>query len=84
MPPLDPVLQARLDAFQNYKVKHPYLEAMDRLLSDAIGKHTSYRLLALYGPVSVFLTVGYLDFAHFTLKNKQHRQAGRGLSAEVK
>ncbi len=53
MPPLDPVLQARLDAFQNYKVKHPSLEAMDRLLSDAIGEHTSYRLLALYGPSGV-------------------------------
>lgn len=53
MPPLDPELQARLDAFQNYKVKHPSLEAMDRLLSDAIGEHTSYHLLALYGPSGV-------------------------------
>lgn len=53
MPSLDPVLQARLDAFQNYKVKHPYLESMDRLLSDAIGEHTSYHLLALYGPSGV-------------------------------
>lgn len=48
MPSLDPVLQARLAAFQNYKVKHTYLETMDRLLSEAIGEHTSYHLLALY------------------------------------
>ena len=53
MPPLDPAFQARLEAFQRFKIKHPYLEEMDHLLSDAIQEHTSYHLLALYGPSGV-------------------------------
>ena len=53
MPTLDPGLQARLEAFQRFKIKHPHLEAMDQLLSDAIAEHTSYHLLALYGPSGV-------------------------------
>lgn len=53
MPPQDHVFQTRLEAFQRFKIKHPYLEEMDRLLSDAIQEHTSYNLLALYGPSGV-------------------------------
>lgn len=53
MPPRDPTFAARLEAFQRFKIKHPHLEAMDHLLSDAIAEHTSYHLLALYGPSGV-------------------------------
>lgn len=53
MPPLDLAFQTRLEAFQRFKIKHPHLEEMDRLLSDAIQEHTSYNLLALYGPSGV-------------------------------
>jgi tRNA A37 threonylcarbamoyladenosine biosynthesis protein TsaE len=53
MPPRDPAFAARLEAFQRFKIKHPHLEAMDQLLSDAIAEHTSYHLLALYGPSGV-------------------------------
>jgi hypothetical protein len=53
MPPPDPAFAARLEAFQGFKIKHPHLEAMDHLLSDAIAEHTSYNLLALYGPSGV-------------------------------
>ena len=53
MPPRDPAFQARLEAFQRFKIKHPHLEDMDHLLSDAIAEHTSYNLLALYGPSGV-------------------------------
>ena len=42
MPLRDPAFAARLEAFQRFKIKHPYLEAMDQLLSDAIAEHTSY------------------------------------------
>ncbi|MBO0792890.1 MAG: hypothetical protein J2P36_18355 [Ktedonobacteraceae bacterium] len=41
MPLRDPAFQARLEAFQRFKIKHPHLEAMDQLLSDAIAEHTS-------------------------------------------
>jgi hypothetical protein len=47
---LHPVLQARLAAFQQYKIKHASLEKMDDLLMNAIDEHTSYSILALYGP----------------------------------
>ena len=53
MAPRDPAFVARLEAFQRFKIKHPHLEAMDHLLSDAIAEHTSYHLLALYGPSGV-------------------------------
>ena len=50
---LDPEIQARLEALQQYKIKHPHLEEMDHLLMNAIQEHTSYSLLALYGPSGV-------------------------------
>ena len=50
---LDPEIQARLGAFQQYKIKHPHLEEIDHLLMNAIQEHTSYSLLALYGPSGV-------------------------------
>jgi hypothetical protein len=53
MPRLDAASQARLEAFQRFKIKHPHLEEMDHLLSEAIAEHTSYDLLALYGPSGV-------------------------------
>jgi len=43
---LDPEIQARLGAFQQYKIKHPHLEEIDHLLMNAIQEHTSYSLLA--------------------------------------
>lgn len=53
MPLHDAAFAARLEAFQRFKIRHPHLEAMDHLLSDAIAEHTSYHLLALYGPSGV-------------------------------
>ena len=53
MPPRNPAFAARLEAFQRFKINHPHLEDMDHLLSDAIAEHTSYHLLALYGPSGV-------------------------------
>lgn len=50
---LNPVLQARLAALQQYKIKHASLEKMDDLLMNAIDEHTSYGILALYGPSGV-------------------------------
>jgi flagellar biosynthesis GTPase FlhF len=50
---LDPDLQARLAALQQYKIKHAPLEKMDTLLMNAIDEHTSYGILALYGPSGV-------------------------------
>jgi hypothetical protein len=50
---LHPDLQSRLAAFQQYKIKHAYLEKMDDLLMNAIDEHTSYGILALYGPSGV-------------------------------
>lgn len=50
---MDPQLHTRLEAFKNLKVKHPRLEEMDRTLTRAIHEHTSYTLLALYGPSGV-------------------------------
>ncbi len=37
-----------------------------------------------YWPVSSFLTIEYLDFAHFKLKNRRYLQSERGVSVEVK
>jgi hypothetical protein len=50
---LNPTLQSRLTAFQQYKIKHASLEKMDDLLMNAIDEHTSYGILALYGPSGV-------------------------------
>ena len=50
---LHPDLQARLAALQQYKIKHASLEKMDTLLMNAIDEHTSYGILALYGPSGV-------------------------------
>jgi hypothetical protein len=50
---LHPALQARLAALQQYKIKHASLEKMDDLLMNAIDEHTSYSILALYGPSGV-------------------------------
>ena len=50
---LHPDFQARLAALQQYKIKHASLEKMDDLLKNAIDEHTSYGILALYGPSGV-------------------------------
>jgi chromosomal replication initiation ATPase DnaA len=50
---LHPALQARLAALQQYKIKHASLEKMNDLLMNAIDEHTSYSILALYGPSGV-------------------------------
>jgi hypothetical protein len=50
---LHPALAARLAALQQYKIKHVALEKMDDLLMNAIDEHTSYGILALYGPSGV-------------------------------
>jgi Bacterial TniB protein len=50
---LHPDFQARLAALQQYKIKHASLEKMDTLLMNAIDEHTSYGILALYGPSGV-------------------------------
>jgi len=50
---LPPDIQSRLLAFQQYKIKHASLEKMDDLLMNAIDEHTSYGILALYGPSGV-------------------------------
>ena len=50
---LHPAMAARLAALQQYKIKHASLEKMDDLLMNAIDEHTSYSLLALYGPSGV-------------------------------
>jgi hypothetical protein len=50
---LHPALAARLTALQQYKIKHASLEKIDNLLMNAIDEHTSYGILALYGPSGV-------------------------------
>src|SRR6266567_7381454 len=50
---LHPAMAARLTALQQYKIKHASLEKMDDLLMNAIDEHTSYSILALYGPSGV-------------------------------
>jgi hypothetical protein len=42
-----------LEAFRNFKVKHPRLEEMDLALTRAIHGYRSYTMLALYGPSGV-------------------------------
>jgi Cdc6-like AAA superfamily ATPase len=53
MPLLETSLQARLEAFKAFRVKHPRLEEMDRDLMRAISGHRSYTLLAVYGASGV-------------------------------
>ncbi len=45
--------QARLQAFINFKVKHPRLEEIDRTLMQAIHGHRTYTLRPLYGASGV-------------------------------
>jgi hypothetical protein len=53
MSSLEPTLQARLDAFINFKVKHPRLEEMDRDLMQRISGHRRYTILAVFGATGV-------------------------------
>jgi energy-coupling factor transporter ATP-binding protein EcfA2 len=53
MQALSAELRARLQAFKDYKVKHPRLEETDQALRQAIYGHRSYTLLALYGASGV-------------------------------
>jgi len=50
---LHPAMAARLAALQQYKIKHAALEKMDERFRNAIDEHTSYSILALYGPSGV-------------------------------
>jgi hypothetical protein len=53
MPPGTPALYGQLQAFKDFRVKHPRLEEINRALTQAIAGHRSYTLLALYGPSGV-------------------------------
>jgi AAA domain len=53
MSSLDPTLQARLNAFIDFKVKHPRLEEMDRDLIQRISGHRRYTILAVFGAAGV-------------------------------
>jgi AAA domain len=53
MPSLDPTLQARLDAFSAFLVKHPRLEEMDQDLMRRISGRRRYTLLAIFGAAGV-------------------------------
>src|SRR5436305_2481526 len=53
MSSLDPTLQARLDAFIDFKVKHPRLEEMDQDLMRRISGHRRYTILAVFGATGV-------------------------------
>jgi hypothetical protein len=49
----NPTLQTRLDAFINFKVKHPRLEEMDQDLMRRISGHRRYTILAVFGAAGV-------------------------------
>src|SRR5438067_6708041 len=49
----DPMLQARLDTFINFKVRHPRLEEMDQDLMRRISGHRRYTILAVFGATGV-------------------------------
>ena len=49
----DPTLQARLDAFIDFKVKHPRLEEMDQDLMRRIDSQRRYTILAVFGATGV-------------------------------
>jgi hypothetical protein len=53
MSSLDPTLQARLDAFIAFKVKHPRLEEMDQDLMRRIDSRRRYTILAVFGATGV-------------------------------
>jgi hypothetical protein len=53
MSSVEPTLQARLDAFIDFKVKHPRLEEMDRDLMQRISGHRRYPILAVFGAAGV-------------------------------
>ena len=53
MSSLEPTLQARLDAFIAFRVKHPRLEEMDRDLMQRISGHRRYTILAVFGATGV-------------------------------
>ena len=53
MPSFDPTLQARLDAFSAFLVKHPRLEEMDQDLMRRISGRRRYTLLAIFGAAGV-------------------------------
>ena len=53
MQSLEPTLQTRLEAFIDFKVKHPRLEEMDRDLMRLIQGHRRYTMLALFGATGV-------------------------------
>src|SRR5260370_42603990 len=53
MPSLDPTLQARLDAFSAFLVKHPRLEEMEPDLMRRISGRRRYTLLAIFGAAGV-------------------------------
>ena len=53
MSSLEPTLQARLDAFIDFKVKHPRLEEMDQDLMRRISGRRRYTLLAIFGAAGV-------------------------------
>jgi len=53
MSPKDPTLAARLDAFINFKVKHPRLEGMDQDLMRRISGYGRYTILAVFGSAGV-------------------------------
>ncbi len=45
--------RVQLEALKAVKVKHPHLEAVDRLLTQAIEEHAGYSHLWVYGPSGV-------------------------------
>ena len=53
MQSLEPTLQTRLEAFIDFKVKHPRLEEMDRDLMQRISGHRRYTILAVFGATGV-------------------------------
>jgi Cdc6-like AAA superfamily ATPase len=53
MSSLEPTLQARLDAFIDFKVKHPRLEEMDQDLMQRISGRRRYTILAVFGATGV-------------------------------
>src|SRR2546429_24500 len=53
MSSLEPTLQARLDGFIDFKVKHPRLEEMDQDLMQRISGRRRYTILAVFGATGV-------------------------------
>lgn len=53
MSPMTPQARADLEAFKAVKVRHPRLDEVDRLVSQAIDEHAGYAHALLYGPSGV-------------------------------